>query len=220
MAAKRAAKKAAAKRMAKKSAKRKHKKASKKAAKKAAKRAAKKTAKKDFATSDDATKEQKLFWDSDSDDDDSESNDDDSDSDWFAAEKETGTTNLAAKKDDAAVHLSDDDDDDSDDDDDDSDDDNDNDDDSDDDDNDNDDDSDDDDDSSSGSGVGILLGICGAAGLIGGLAYFHQKSKDQNEGGEKEDKKLYKTQVKKNASKKAMKQSLVPMDAVAEENEI
>ena len=208
MAAKRKAKRAA--RKAKKAAKKAARKA-KKAAKKAA-RKAKKAAGMDLATSDDATKEQKLFWDSDSDsnDDDSESNDDDSDSDWFAAEKETGTTNLAAKKDDAAVHLSDDDDDDSDDD-------NDNDDDSDDDD---DDDSDDDNDSSSGSGVGILLGICGAAGLIGGLAYFHQKSKDQNEGGEKEDKKLYKTQVKKNASKKAMKQSLVPMDAVAEENEI
>ena len=50
--------------------------------------------------------------DDDSDDDDSnddDSNDDDSDSDWWAAEKEAGTTNLAAKKDNAAVHLSDDD---------------------------------------------------------------------------------------------------------------
>ena len=50
--------------------------------------------------------------DDDSDDDDSDddnSNDDDSDSDWWAAEKDAGTTTLAAKKDNAAVHLSDDD---------------------------------------------------------------------------------------------------------------
>jgi hypothetical protein len=65
----------------------------------------------------------------------------------------------------------------------------------------------------------IIGGVAGGLVLVGGIVYCMKKGKDDNEGGEMEDKKLFKAQFKGNTVKKVQKEALVPTFAIpAEEN--
>jgi hypothetical protein len=65
---------------------------------------------------------------------------------------------------------------------------------------------------------GIIGGVVVAGLLVGGCVYMRKKNEDA-EGGEKEDKKLFKLQFKGNSMKKSKKEALVPTFAIpAEEN--
>merc|ERR1712046_247335 len=63
------------------------------------------------------------------------------------------------------------------------------------------------------SNLGLILGLVGAGALIGGATWFFAcRNKNENEGGEKENKKLFKQSIKsKKTQKTAMKESLVPV---------
>ena len=66
---------------------------------------------------------------------------------------------------------------------------------------------------------GIIGGVAGAVILIGGCVYYKKSQKNDEEGGEKEDRKLFKSTFKGNVVKKVQKEALVPTFAVpAEEN--
>ena len=71
-----------------------------------------------------------------------------------------------------------------------------------------------------GSKVGGIIGGVVAAGvLVGGCVYFKKKGNNDNEGGENEDRRLFKLQFKGNTVKKVQKEALVPTFAIpAEEN--
>ena len=73
--------------------------------------------------------------------------------------------------------------------------------------------------SSGGMVGGIIAGVVVAGLLVGGCVYYKKKNSDDAEGGEKEDKKLFKLQFKGNTLKKIQKEALVPTFAIpAEEN--
>jgi len=73
--------------------------------------------------------------------------------------------------------------------------------------------------SSSGSKTGAIIGGVVVAGLLVGGCIYYKKKQNDNEGGEKEDKTLFKKQFKGNTIKKVQKEALVPSFAVpAEEN--
>ena len=66
---------------------------------------------------------------------------------------------------------------------------------------------------------GIIGGVVVAGLLVGGCVYMRKKNSDDNEGGDSEDKKLFKLQFKGNTLRKVQKESLVPTFAIpAEEN--
>lgn len=66
---------------------------------------------------------------------------------------------------------------------------------------------------------GIIGGVVVAGLLVGGCVYMRKKNSDENEGGDSEDKKLFKLQFKGNTLRKVQKESLVPTFAIpAEEN--
>ena len=71
----------------------------------------------------------------------------------------------------------------------------------------------------SGSKTGAIIGGVVVAGLLVGGCIYYKKKQNDNEGGEKEDKTLFKKQFKGNTIKKVQKEALVPSFAVpAEEN--
>lgn len=66
--------------------------------------------------------------------------------------------------------------------------------------------------------MGAIIGGVVVAGLVVGGIIYKKKSSD-NEGGDKEDRSLFKKQFKGNVVKKVQKEALVPTFAVpAEEN--
>ena len=65
----------------------------------------------------------------------------------------------------------------------------------------------------------IIGGVAAAAVIVGGCVYMKKKNSEDAEGGQKEDKKLFKSTFKGNVVKKVQKEALVPTFAVpAEEN--
>ena len=65
----------------------------------------------------------------------------------------------------------------------------------------------------------IIGGVAACVVLVGGCVYYKKKQGDDAEGGQKEDKKLFKNTFKGNVVKKVQKEALVPTFAVpAEEN--
>ena len=74
-------------------------------------------------------------------------------------------------------------------------------------------------DAGSKSKTGAIIGGVVVAGLLVGGCVYYKKKQNDNEGGEKEDKTLFKKQFKGNTMKKVQKEALVPSFAVpAEEN--
>jgi hypothetical protein len=66
---------------------------------------------------------------------------------------------------------------------------------------------------------GIIGGVVVAGLLVGGCVYMKKKNSDDAEGGQKEDKKLFRLQFKGDTFKKIQKEALVPTFAIpAEEN--
>jgi hypothetical protein len=68
--------------------------------------------------------------------------------------------------------------------------------------------------------MGVIIGgVAAAVVLVGGCVYYKKKQGEDAEGGQKEDKKLFKNTFKGNVVKKVQKEALVPTFAVpAEEN--
>ena len=67
--------------------------------------------------------------------------------------------------------------------------------------------------------IPIIISVAAIA-LIGGGCYCYRKNKSENEGGEKEDKKLFKKVFKGKVQKKAAKEEIIPTFAVPAEEQI
>ena len=67
--------------------------------------------------------------------------------------------------------------------------------------------------------IPIIISVAAIA-LIGGGCYCYRKNKSENEGGEREDKKLFKKVFKGKVQKKAAKEEIIPTFAVPAEEQI
>ena len=66
----------------------------------------------------------------------------------------------------------------------------------------------------------MIIGAVAAVVVIGGYCCYKKNSDDSNEGGYKEDKKLFKKVFKGKTQKKATKEDIIPTFAVPSEEQV